>query len=267
MTRGGAWRCSRLALGVILLAGFATEPGGRAKGEAIAVRHAEGSLHGFLELRDANGALLAPGELVQQTTGGLLESRMTFHFADSSFFEEKVAFAQRGVFTMVTYHLVQRGPAFAQDIDALLERGARTWRVTTRSRDGKEERREGSMDLPADTYNGMVIVVARNLARGDTQTVHVVAFTPSPRVVDLELAPEGREGVRMGQHEASTVRYVFKPRLHGLVGLVAGIAGKIPPDSHMWVAGDTVPAFVRFQGPLYSGPVWRIDLVGPRWER
>jgi hypothetical protein len=191
---------------------------------------------------------------------------MTFHFADSSLFEEKVAFAQRGVFTMVTYRLIQRGRAFSQDLDAMLDRGTRTWRVTTRSHDGKEETHQGTMDFPADTYNGMIIVVARNLARGDTQTVHVVAFTPSPRVVGLEMAPEGEERVRMGAHHASTVRYVFKPQLHGLIKLVAGITGKIPPDSHMWIAGDSVPAFVRFQGPLYSGPVWRIDLVGPHWD-
>ena len=28
---------------------------------------------------------------------------------------------------------------------------------------------------------------------------------------------------------------------------------------------DEVPAFVRFEGPLYMGPAWRIDLAAPKW--
>jgi hypothetical protein len=28
---------------------------------------------------------------------------------------------------------------------------------------------------------------------------------------------------------------------------------------------DRVPAFIRFRGPLYSGPVWRLSLATPTW--
>ena len=31
-------------------------------------------------------------------------------------------------------------------------------------------------------------------------------------------------------------------------------------------APEHVPAFVRFQGPLVTGPVWRIDLIGPNTQ-
>jgi hypothetical protein len=31
----------------------------------------------------------------------------------------------------------------------------------------------------------------------------------------------------------------------------------------MWVVTDDIPAFARSEGPLYTGPVWRIALASP----
>ena len=42
---------------------------------------------------------------------------------------------------------------------------------------------------------------------------------------------------------------------------------KIPRDSHGWIVAPGAPMFVRFEGPLYLGPVWRIDLTSPHWPR
>jgi len=40
----------------------------------------------------------------------------------------------------------------------------------------------------------------------------------------------------------------------------------MPPDYRAWIITDEVPAFARFEGPLYTtGPVWRIELASPRW--
>ena len=52
-----------------------------------------------------------------------------------------------------------------------------------------------------------------------------------------------------------------------VVRVVAGLTGQLPPDSHLWIVTDGVPAFVRFEGPLYSGPVWRISLTSPGWPQ
>lgn len=41
---------------------------------------------------------------------------------------------------------------------------------------------EGALVLPADTYNGMVINIAKNLPGGARETVHIVAFTPAARM-------------------------------------------------------------------------------------
>jgi hypothetical protein len=44
------------------------------------------------------------------------------------------------------------------------------------------------------------------------------------------------------------------------------LTGRYPSDCHVWVVTDDVPAFVRFDGPLFTpGPVWRIELTSPRW--
>ena len=125
---------------------------------------------------------------------------MVFHFADSSVFDERVTFSQHGVFTMEEYHLVQKGPAFERDLEVTMSRTGQ-YRVLTRShKDGEADEHSGVLTLPPDVYNGMVITIAKNLAPGDTQTVHVVAFTPKPRLIGLELAPAGTARVMLGRH-------------------------------------------------------------------
>lgn len=237
----------------------------RVEPAGVPVRFTEGSVHGFLELRTADGVLLAPGDLTQVVRDRRIESRMVFHFPDSSVFEETVAFSQHGVFAMQTYHLVQSGPAFANDIDATLSRSG-AYVVTARShRHGKAKRYAGSLDLPPDISNGMVITIAKNLSAHDTETVHIVAFTPRPRLIRLQLAPSGSQRVLIGQHAETAVTFALQPRLGVLLGVFARVTGQLPPDSHAWIVGGDSPAFVRFEGPLYSGPVWRIDLTSPRW--
>ena len=230
----------------------------------VAVRHIEGTVHGFLRLSAEDGSFLADGDLLQVVRNGIIDSRMVFAFADSSFFEESVSFAQRDVFTMLQYHLVQRGPAFAMDLDVTLAQSG-DYRVTaTAHADGEPKQYAGTLDLPADTYNGMIINVAKNIAVGTSQTVHLVAFTPKPRLIGLEIsgAPSAQP-TQLGRRTESTAAYTLKPKLGAITGVLARLLGKMPPDSRAWFVTQDVPAFVRFEGPLYAGPVWRIELIGP----
>ncbi len=230
----------------------------------VAVRHIEGTVHGFLRLSTEDGSFLADGDLLQVVRNGIIDSRMVFAFADSSFFEESVSFAQRDVFTMLQYHLVQRGPAFAMDLDVTLAQSG-DYRVTaTAHADGEPKQYAGTLDLPADTYNGMIINVAKNLPVGASRTVHIVAFTPAPRLIGLELTGEasGTPTV-VGRRTERTVVFTLKPKLGAITGVLARLLGKMPPDSRAWFVTQDVPAFVRFEGPLYAGPVWRIELIGP----
>ena len=233
----------------------------------VPVRFAEGSLHGFLVLNTPKDVLIASGDLLQSVRDGEIRSRLVFHFKDGSLFDEKVVFTQRNVFTLQSYHLVQRGPVFPEDTEISMERASGKYQVKTRARkDGREKVLDGKIDLPLDTYNGMALTVVKNLSSGAGETVHMVAFTPAPKLIRLELVPAGDHKILVGGSERSATHYVLKPILGIWLKLFASLLGRMPPDNHAWIVTADVPAFVMFEGPLYmNGPVWRIELTSPRW--
>jgi hypothetical protein len=256
----------------VLLALAVAPPGAapvlpRAEAAAVAVRYTEGVTHGFLVLRSAAGLVLAEGDLLQVARAEGVESRLVFRFRDGSLYDETVVFSQRRVFTMLTYRLKQRGPSFPEELDVAVERqgDAGRYRVTSRRPGDEAETDTGRLELPPDVYNGMIIMLLRNLARGASETVHMLAFTPKPTLVQLELAPAGETPVAAGERRVPAVHYVLKPRLGLLRGAAAALLGKTPPDYHGWIATGDLPAFVAIDGPLYAGgPIWRIEAVSPR---
>jgi hypothetical protein len=232
----------------------------------VAVRFVEGATHGFLGLRTVNGVLIASGELIQVDRGGRVESRMVFHFKDGSVFDETVVFTQQRVFAIQTYHLVQRGPVFTEDTEISLERTGKYSVKTKSHKGGREEVLNGTLDLPPDVCNGIVLTVAKNLPKGASETVHLVTFTPAPRIIQLEVVPAGEHKVLVGELARTAIHFVLKPQLGTWLKFFATVLGRVPPDYHAWIITDEVPAFVRFEGPLYTtGPVWRIELTSPHW--
>jgi hypothetical protein len=235
----------------------------------VAVRFAEGVTHGFLLLSTVDGTIIASGDLMQVGRGGKVESRMLFRFKDGSLFDETVVFTQQRVFAMQSYHLVQRGPAFSEDTEISLQRASGKYYVKTKShKDGREEAIDGTLDLPPDVYNGIVITVVKNLAKGASATVHLVAFTPKPLLIELELEPVGEHEMMVGQLTKSTIHYVLKPHPGPWLELFAKLLGRMPSDYHVWVVTEGAPTFARFEGPLNpTGAVWRIELTSPRWPK
>lgn len=233
----------------------------------IPVRFSEGIAHGFLVLSTLDGVFIASGDLLQVDLDGKVESRMVFRFKDGSVFDERVEFTQKSVFAMQSYHLVQQGPAFPEDTEISLQRASGKYQVKTRShKNGKEKVLDGKLDLPSDVYNGMVLTVTKNLSKGISETVHMVAFMPKPMLIKLKVAPAGEHKVLVGELAKTATNYLLKPQPGRWVKLFARLLGRTPPDYHVWVVTDELPSFVRFDGPLYtSGPVWRIELTNPRW--
>ncbi|MGH7300903.1 MAG: hypothetical protein ACREJE_10860 [Candidatus Rokuibacteriota bacterium] len=262
MRTGRAW------LGVLALAAalpIVPVVPGAAEAGTVAVRYPEGATHGFLELRSADGTVLAEGDLLQVVRAEGVDSRLVFRFRDGSLHDETVVFSQHRVFTMLSYRLQQRGPSFPEEIELSVERDTGRYQVKSRGSGDEPETASGEVELPPDVYNGMLIVLLRNLPRGAAETVHVLAFTPKPAMIQIEMTPLGEETVRAGDRGVPATHYVLKPKLGLLRGAAAALLGKTPPDYHAWIVTAGAPAFVAIDGPLYNGgPIWRIETVSPR---
>jgi len=231
----------------------------------IEVRFAEGTAHGLLLVRSVSGETVGHGDFLQTAHGDRVESRLILRFKDGSLHDEKVTFSQQRVFTMLSYRLVQRGPSFPETVEASLDRKTGSYKVRS-ARDGREDASSGSIELPPDVYNGMAPMLLKNLAPGGpSATVHVVAFTPKPRLIALEMVRAGNQRLLSGDLAREATRYALKPKLGAALRLFATLLGKAPVDQECVILTEDVPAFVRCDGPLYlKGPVWRIEGTSAR---
>jgi hypothetical protein len=235
----------------------------------VAVRSPEGVIHGYFLVRSHTGQIIGQGELIQLVKeGGPVESHVVFRFKDGSLHDEKVAFSQQRVFTMIRYRLVQRGPLFPEQIDVSVDRETGEYTVRSQAgKDGKEEVLTGHVDLPPDVYNGMLVVALKNLLKGADKTVSLLVFTPVPEVIKLQLLLMGEQPVQIGNLSRKASLYVFKPQIGKIREFFGKLLGKLPADFHYdcWIVADEVPSFVQFEGPLQlMGPIVRVELVSPR---
>ena len=234
----------------------------------MAVRHLEGVAHGFLVLRTLEGATIAEGDLTQVVTGTRVSTRVTFRFKDGSTQDETAVFSQEGRFRLVSDRLVQSGASFPRPLEMSIDppRGVVTVRYTDNG-ERKEETRH--MSLPEDLANGLVPILLKNVDGDEPpKSFSYVVATPTPRLVRLSLTSVGRERFAADGRARAATHYVLHPELGAITGLFAGLLGKQPPDSHVWILGGDAPAFVKSEQPLYvGGPLWRIELAAPTGQQ
>jgi hypothetical protein len=242
--------------------------GGKASGAPVQVRYREGLVHGFLVLSTLEGNSIAEGDLTQIARGDQVTSRLAFLFKDGSRQEETTVFSQHGAFRLISYHLVQKGPAFKQAID--LSFACSTGQVTVRyTDDGQEKLAKDHLSLPPDLANGLVPTLIKNL-RPDSPPVEgsMVVATPKPRLVKLIITAQGAEPFSVAGSAREATNYLVKVKIGGVAGVVAPILGKQPPDTHIWILGGEAPAFVKSEIVSYmGGPMWRIELASPAWPQ
>ena len=235
-----------------------------AEGAPVEVRFIEGVTRGFLVLHSTTGQLVAHGELLQTAHPDRVDSRMIFRFKDGSLYDEQVVFTQKHVFTLLSYRLRTKGPSFPEPMDVSLDRKQGRYQVKSVEK-GPEESKSGNIDLPPDVYNGMTSMLLKNLSRGQSESVHYVAFTPNPRLIKLDLVPVGEQKLQIGEETAQGTRFAIRPKLGTIMGAVAALLGKTPADYECVIWTKDLPAFVRCDGPLrLKGPVYRIELTNPR---
>jgi hypothetical protein len=258
--------CTSMAAILVVIAVLGYSPTNAAP---VAVRFPEGVTHGYLLVHSQTGETIGQGEVTQVVKEtDLVENRLVIRLNDGSLHDEKVAFSQQHVFTMIRYRLVQRGPSFPEQIDVSIDRGKGEYNV--RSQAGKDEKEEvltGQFDLPNDVYNGMFVMVLKNLFKDANATVSFLAFTPAPQIIKLQLRFVGEQTVHIGDVSTKAKQYVFKPQIGKIRQFFGKFFGKLPADFHYdcWILTDEVPGFVQFEGPLQlMGPIVRIELVSPR---
>ncbi len=236
--------------------------------EPVPVRHTEGALRGFLVVRSADDKLLADGDVTQTVRGDRVTARLTFRFKDGSTHEETTVYSQREQLSLISYHLVQKGPSFPQSLDMSVEG---TGKVAVRYQDerGQAQNDTDNFEAPPDLANGLVAKLLMN-ARADAMptSFSLMAATPKPRMVKLLVAPAGHERFTIGGSQREAMHYVLKVEIGGVAGVIAPIVGKQPPDAHVWIATGDVPVFVKAEQPFYAGgPSWRIELASAAWPK
>ena len=238
-------------------------------GDPVGVRYTEGLVRGFLVLSTLEGAHLADGDLTQVERGGRVTTRLIFRFTDGSMRDETAVFSQRQHFKLLSHHVVQKGPSFKpQQLDMTVDVASGHVVVRYTDDDGKEKVEDEHLELPPDLANGIQLTLLKNIRGGSpVRQVSMVAPTPKPRLVKLNIEAQGQERFTTGKMARSATHYVVKVDIGGLAGVVAPLLGKQPPDTHVWILGGDAPAFVKSEGPMFlGGPLWRIELVSPVWR-
>src|SRR5438477_4200592 len=185
MAKLGHFWFRMLAVSLACLAPFQTIP---LTADQVRVRNMEGLMHGFLALRTLEGKRLADGEISQIAEGNRVTSRLIFHFKDGSLYDDTTIFSERGTFRLLSDRLVERGPSFKQPMETSID--ASSGQITVRYKDpaGKEKMLNERHDLPPDVANGLLFTLVKHIQPNAPQTtVSMVATTPKPRVVKLEI--------------------------------------------------------------------------------
>ena len=185
--------CREACTGLALVMALAALVYSSVDAAPVAVRSPEGGTHGFLLVRSLAGKMIGQGEITQVVKeGDLVESHLVFNFKDGSLHDERVTFSQQRVFTLLHYHLVQRGPSFPDQIEVSIDRSTAEYKVRSKTgEDGKEEVLTGAFTLPKDVYNGLFVTMLLNLPKGASETVNFLAFTPSTRGHQTGTASDG----------------------------------------------------------------------------
>jgi hypothetical protein len=253
---------------VVLACVLASVPVRAATTDAVAVRHAEGLVHGFLTLTTLAGETIADGDLIQSTRGNRVTSRLVFHFRDGSLHDETAVFTQGRTFRLLTDHLVQKGPSFPHPLDATVD-ATRGRAVVRYADDGKEKVDDDRFETAPGMANGLIPVLLKNIAKGAVPPkLAMLAATPKARLVGLEIQRAGEDAFTVGGSKRTATRYVVKIHIGGISGVLAPLVGKEPADTSVWILEGEAPAFLKSEGPLFAGgPIWRIALASPSWPK
>src|ERR1051325_9918282 len=205
-------RITRLAFLVVSLfiaVGFANS-------EPVPVRFSEGLVHGFLVLSAADGTHLADGDLEQSAKGDRVTSRLVFHFVDASLHDDTAVFSERRQFAFISEHLIQKGPAFPNQIDMAVDaQGQATVQYTDDH--GEHKTATEHFNARGDLANGMILTLLKNV-RPETapKELSMVVATPTPRLIKLKVSTAPDDAFTVGRRRRTATHYVLKADIGGV---------------------------------------------------
>src|SRR5256885_7614559 len=154
--------------------------------DSVPVRYKEGLVHGFLSVSTQDGDPIGAGDLTQVAHGDQVTAHLELRFKDGSRQEETTVFSQRTAFRLISYHLMQQGPAFKNPTDLSITTSSGQVTVQYTDDGGKGQTVSEHMKLPPDLANGLVQTLLMNLRPNTPQLeVPMVVTTPKPRLVKL----------------------------------------------------------------------------------
>lgn len=232
----------------------------------VEVRLKEGVTQGYLSVSVPGGARIAEGEVSQVATGAdRLVSRMVLRFNDGSRYNETVIFSQKKFFRLLRYSVDQKGPSFPQDLHFDLDGGTGAYTILEGPASKENSPRTGTLELPPDVYNGMTVMVLKNLPESGQASFHIVSVDQEPTLYPVVVRAVDVDAVKTGNRKGEAVHYVLQPTVKWLKRTLAWLFSKTIPEYHFWLITHDVPAFTKFEGPLSSGgPIWRIEQISPR---
>jgi hypothetical protein len=240
--------------------------GGILLAEPIPVRHQEGTLHGFLAIRTLEGKMIATGDLIQVPDDDRITARLVFRFKDGSIEDETTVFSQNKIFHLISDHLVEKGPSFPDPIDMSLETASGNVTVHRTDGAGKDRGDTYHFDFLPDLANGLVLILLKNIS-WDSPEIKVSYLAPGSKPVLLKLAisPGDQEKFPIQGSPEKVNRFVIRPEIQGIPGLLATLFGRQPPDTYVWVLDGEAPTFLKVQTPAYEGgPIWIFELASPQ---
>ena len=237
-----------------------------AEATPVEVRLKEGVTQGYLSVSVPGGARIAEGEVSQVATGAdRLVSRMVLRFNDGSRYNETVIFSQQKFFKLLRYSVDQKGPSFPQNLHFDLDGGTGAYTLREGPASKETSPRTGTLELPPDVYNGMTVMVLKNLPESGQASFHILSVDQEPTLYPVVVRATNVDTVKTGNTKGEAVHYTLKPTVGWLKGTLARLFSKPIPEYHFWLIRHDVPAFARFEGPLYpEGPIWRIEQISPR---
>ena len=240
--------------------------GGTLSANPIPVRHQEGTLHGFLLIRTLEGKIIATGDLLQVPDEDRITSRLIFRFKDGSIEDKTTVFSQRKIFRLISDHLVEKGPSFPDPVDISLEMASGNVTVHRTDGTGKDRIDTYHFDFPPDLANGLVLTLLKNISWDAPETkVSFLAPGSKPVLVKLGISSGVQEKFSIQGFPEKANRFVVRPEVEGIPGLLTSIFGKQPPDIYVWVLDGEAPTFLKLQSPAYEGgPIWITELASPQ---